>query len=289
MDYIREELEKIVNNLHELEKNYTTELSSSPPGSLLNNLNQGKARYYHSFLDGKGNRRRIHLSEGDPMIGLLSRKEYLSICLPSIRNNIKILENSLVRYRSLDPSDIISAARRAYKLLPDKSFFANQHEYNLWETVENLETLTDDSIKYRCELHRDWANEQYPKNTYEYKGLFLTSFGLRVRSRGEIVIAEQAHYLGIPFRYDQNIILNDGSIASPDFTFEDKYYEEFYIEYCGMMDIPDYVRRHLIKRAHYERCSINEWSNIRYIYSKDDSLNATEIRHILLDWVIPKL
>ena len=83
--------------------------------------------------------------------------------------------------------------------------------------------------------------------------------------------------------------MDDGSTLSPDFTFEDKYYEEFYIEYCGLMDLPDYVRRHLVKRAHYERCGINEWNNIRYIYSKDDSLNAAEIKHILLDWVVPKM
>ena len=59
--------------------------------------------------------------------------------------------------------------------------------------------------------------------------------------------------------------------------------------FINKMDLPDYVRRHLVKRAHYERCGINEWNNIRYIYSKDDSLNAAEIKHILLDWVVPKL
>lgn len=289
MDFIKEELAQIVRNLHELEENYTNELAASPPGSLINNRNEGKPYFYHSYYDENGNWKRIHLSEDDPMLAFLSRKEYLNICLPAIQKNIKLLESLLSRYRSLDPADIISAARRAYRLLPDKSFFTNQHENNLWETVADLETLTDNLIEYRCEEHKEWANADYPKNTLEYRGLHLTSFGLRVRSRGEIVIAEVAHALGIPFRYDQLITLDDGSTIFPDFTFEDSFYEEFYIEYCGMMDYPDYVRRHLIKRAHYERSGINEWNNIRYIYSKDDSLNATEVRHILLDWVVPKL
>ena len=43
------------------------------------------------------------------------------------------------------------------------------------------------------------------------------------------------------------------------------------------------------KRDRFEQSGINEWNNIRYIYSKDDSLNATEVRHILLDWVVPQL
>ena len=289
MDYIRNELEIVVTNLRKLEEKYTTELSMTPSGSLLNNCNHGKACYYHSFYTSNGARKRIHLPLGDPMIEVLARKEYLKISLPAIQKNIKLLEGALARYASLDPQDIIQMARRAYRLLPDQSFFTGQHENELWKAVENLEALTDELIEYRCDSHRDWANQDYPKNTYPYRGLHLTSFGLRVRSRGEIVIAEVAHTLGIPFRYDQLITLDDGSTISPDFTFEDSYFEEFYIEYCGMMDDPEYVRHHLIKRSRFEQSGINEWNNIRYIYSKDDSLNATEVRHILLDWVVPRL
>lgn len=289
MDFIREELEKIVTNLENIEQKYTAELSSCPPGTLLNNSNCGRPRYYHCFYSSDGLRRRISLQFGDPLIEILARKEFLRVSLDAIRQNITNLKQTLSNYRSLDPADVIAASKRAYKLLPDKSFFTNQHEYELWQTVKDLEALTDDLIEFRCEEHREWAEREYPKNTYDYRGLHLTSFGLRVRSRGEIVIAEVANTLGLPFRHDQIITLEDGSAISPDFTFEDKYYEEFYIEYCGMMDDPDYVRKHLIKRGRYERNGVNEWNNIRYIYSKDDSLNAAEVKHILLDWVVPKL
>lgn len=289
MDFVRDELEKNVRNLHELEENYTRELADCPSGTLLNNRNIGTPHYYHSYYDANGDWKRITLPPGDPMIGILARKEYLRLTIPVIQKNIKLLERVLARYASLDPADIIKMARRAYRLLPDQSFFTGAHENELWKTVENLEALTDELIEYRCDSHMAWANADYPKNPYPYHGLHLTSFGLRVRSRGEIVIAEVAHSMGVPFRYDQIITLDDGSTISPDFTFENSYYEEFYIEYCGMMDLPDYVRRHLVKRARYEQNSINEWNNIRYIYSRDDSLNATEVRHILLDWVIPKL
>ena len=289
MDFVREELQIIVRNLHELKDNYTSEFAKCPPGNLLNNRNLGTPHYYHSYYDQNGDWKRIYLSNSDPMIGALARKEYLKLSLPAIQKNIKLLEGVLAHYVSLDSQDIIQMARRAYRLLPDQCFFTGQHENELWKTVENLEALTDELIEYRCDSHRDWANADYPKNTYPFRNLQLTSFGLRVRSRGEIVIAEVAHSLGIPFRYDQNIVLDDGSTISPDFSFEDSYYEEFYIEYCGMMDDPDYVRRHMIKRSRFEQSGINEWNNIRYIYSRDDSLNATEVRHILLDWVVPKL
>jgi len=289
MDFVRDELEKVVRNLHAMEENYTAGLKKCPSGSLLCNQNKGIPRFYHSFTDREGQWRRIYLSAGNPMIEILARKEYLRLSLPNIRKNIEMLEQVLTRYRSLDPADIIAASRRAYRLLNDSSFFSNKHENALWETVGNLEMLTDDMIRYRCEEHREWATREYTRNPYPFRTLHLTDFGLRVRSRGEIIIAEVAHTLGIPFRYDQLITLEDGSTISPDFSFEDKYFEEFYIEYCGMMDDPGYVRSHLIKRTRYERNGINEWNNIRYIYSKDDSLNAAEIKHILLDWVVPQL
>ena len=284
MDYVRGELEFLMKKLRELEQNYIEEMSACPPGSLLNNRCGGKPCYYHYNEE-----RRIYLPSGDPKIEVLARKEFLRNSLDAVKHNLKLLEQMLARYHSLDPADIINASKRAYKLLPDKSFFTNQHEYELWKTVENLEALTDDLIEFRCEEHREWAEREYPKNTYDYRGLHLTSFGLRDRSRGEIVIGEVAHALGLPFRHDQLITLDDGSTISPDFTFEDKYYEEFYIEYCGMMDDPGYVRTHMTRRGRYERNGINEWNNIRYIYSKDDSLNAAEVKHILLDWVVPKL
>ncbi len=289
MDFVRDELEKLVRNLCKLEENYNSEFVSSPLGSLLNNRTCGKPHYFHSYYDDNGDWHRISLPPGDPMIEILARKEYLRLSLPNIRKNIELLEQMLSRYRSLDPADIITASRRAYRLLNDSSFFSNKHENALWETVGNLEMLTDDMIRYRCEEHREWATREYTRNPYPFRTLHLTDFGLRVRSRGEIVIAEVAHTLGIPFRYDQLITLEDGSTISPDFSFEDKYFEEFYIEYCGMMDDPGYVRSHLIKRGRYEQNGINEWNNIRYIYSKDDSLNAVEIKHILLDWVVPRL
>lgn len=289
MDFVRDELEKVVRNLQEIEENYTAELKSCPSGSLLCNQNKGIPRFYHSFNDEEGRWRRIYLCAGDPMIEILACKEYLRLSLPNIRKNIELLKQMLTRYYSLDPADIIAASKRAYRLLEENSFFSNKHENALWETVENLEMLTDDLIRYRCEEHEEWAKGDYPRNPYPFRGLHMTDFGLRVRSRGEIVIAEVAHSLGIPFRYDQLITMEDGSSISPDFSFEDKYNEEFYIEYCGMMDDSGYVRNHLIKRSRYERNGINEWNNIRYIYSKDDSLNAVEIKHILLDWVVPRL
>ena len=178
MDFVRDELEKVVRNLHAMEENYTAGLKKCPSGSLLCNQNKGIPRFYHSFTDREGQWRRIYLSAGNPMIEILARKEYLRLSLPNIRKNIEMLEQVLTRYRSLDPADIIAASRRAYRLLNDSSFFSNKHENALWETVGNLEMLTDDMIRYRCEEHREWATREYTRNPYPFRTLHLTDFGL---------------------------------------------------------------------------------------------------------------
>ena len=78
MDFVRDELKAIVSNLKIMERNYITEMSSSPVGSLLNNYSRGKGRFYHSYYVN-GARRRHYLKPDDPMIEKLARKEYLRL------------------------------------------------------------------------------------------------------------------------------------------------------------------------------------------------------------------
>ena len=301
MDYIREELTTIVKKLEELYKIYIKELSTYPDGSLVNNKSHGSPVYYHAITtdDKKYQRTRLNINNDAAMIFQLARKEYLSKLIKPLKHDISTLKTALARYQSLDPADIINLTSRAYHLLPSKSFFGDTTQNDIWNMVPNLETLTDDMIKFRCDAHREWAEEDYEKNTYPFPEgeVHLTSFGLRVRSRGEIMIAERLHHFGVPNRYDQIIRLSkspdDGPgstiTESPDFSFQDRNYEEFYIEYCGMMDDPEYVRKHLIKRANYERYGIVPWKNICYIYSTGGGFNVAEIDSIILNWVIPRL
>lgn len=301
MDYIKGELTIIVKKLEELYENYTQELSKCPDGRLINNKKYGSPVFYHAvpLPGGKYQRTRLYPGTNDDLMSQLARKEYLSQLVKPMKHDISALKTALARYQSLDPAYILNCVGRAYRFLPSKSFFGDSIQNDIWNMVPNLKALTDDMIKFRCDAHREWADEEYEKNSFPFPEgeVHLTSFGLRVRSRGEIMIAERLYHFGVPNRYDQIISLNKGPddglgntlIESPDFSFQDRNYEEFYIEYCGMMDDPDYVRKHLIKRSNYERNGIVPWKNICYIYSTGGGFNVAEIDSIILNWVIPRL
>lgn len=300
MDYIRDQLEIFMNKLQELKQIYINELSQCPSGSLINNNLHGKPAYYHAVLDSDRNYKRTRINLDNPLVSELARKEYLTKSLNPIDHNIKVLDRALKSYYSLDPADIISMANRAYRLLPENTFFGDISGVELWDIIQNLEELTDEQIKYRCSLHREWADEEYARNTHSYTPIddasyfpnesqHITSFGLRVRSRGELIIAELLYQYGIPFRYDQIITLSDGLTASPDFTFQDKNMKEFYLEYAGMMDDPDYVKSFLNKRNRYELSGIVSWENMYYVYSTNNGFNVGEIKSVIQNWIVPKL
>ena len=81
--------------------------------------------------------------------------------------------------------------------------------------------------------------------------LHRTSRSELVRSKGELIIANKLHELGIDYTYEQPINLC-GSTRWPDFTIEDDESGiTYYWEHLGMLDNPTYAARWAKKRALY--------------------------------------
>ena len=141
----------------------------------------------------------------------------------------------------------------------------------------------------RMKIHRAWAEAPYDSSRFrEEEKSKVTSRGLRMRSKSEVMIAEMLYQYGVPFRYEQVLML-DGKTFAPDFTFQDAVLELFYMEYCGMMGDPEYVKRHMWKRDIYEQNGIVPWKNIYYIYENNGDINMQEIRHFIEDKILPRL
>ena len=86
---------------------------------------------------------------------------------------------------------------------------------------------------------------------YEQGLIHNTARGEFVRSKSEVIIANQLSHNNIPYVYEQNLTLN-GETRWPDFTIEDKDSGNvFYWEHCGMMDDPSYKKRWETKLAWY--------------------------------------
>lgn len=100
-----------------------------------------------------------------------------------------------------------------------------------------------------------------------------TSFGLHVRSKGELAIAELLYSLGIEFYYEKALHLevpvrsNNGTVYVPrtyypDFTIILPDGRTFYWEHKGLMSSEDYIKRDIQKEIHYNLCGIYQPHNL---------------------------
>lgn len=94
-------------------------------------------------------------------------------------------------------------------------------------------------------------------NSYKIDGNITTNKGEPVRSKSEKIIADILEKLGIPYKYEECLILDDGSYLFPDFTILDvKRRREIYLEHLGLMDNFEYVNRTMEKIKKYENNGI---------------------------------
>ena len=75
---------------------------------------------------------------------------------------------------------------------------------------------------------------------------YVTDNGEHVRSKSEVLIADRLKKLGIPYRYECELVLKDGRKIYPDFTILNiRKRRILYYEHLGKMEDPAYVLRNL--------------------------------------------
>lgn len=306
MDYCRETIEAVVQTMKKILKNYTDEYDNAIEGSLICNYNQNGNRFYCARKEN-GKLIRSYLSplqeSGQKTLKQLARKEYLRRMITMTQKNLETLETAMRKYQHLDPSAMIKGMKRAYRMLDSTWFFDKDREMignvlsgelqnnsSFLGTCEDFQQLGDSKIL----LHKSWAEAPYEKNPYPFgEDEIYTSDGTRMRSKAEGMIYECLKKFNVPFRYDAliNIEGPDGMLYefAPDFSFEDSNREEFYWEFCGMMDDEEYVERYYIKRRNYEKAEIVPWKNMIYSYSVGNHIDMAYIESVIRTQIIPRL
>lgn len=105
---------------------------------------------------------------------------------------------------------------------------------DLFENPAPIEVLTGTGPKFLDKhlLHRTSRNEL-------------------VRSKAELAIAEKLHAMGVPYVYEQPLVLG-GKMRWPDFTIEDDASGiTYYWEHLGLLSDPAYAQRWATKRKAY--------------------------------------
>lgn len=228
-------------------------LAGCPPGYLLKTKSAGRTEFIHIYYEN-GMRRKKRVKEDSPEAILLVKKKCLETEASILDNNLKLLDSLLKGFIPTGASSIMAG-------LPEK-------------LREYFNMSADMPAVYSSKEIEQWAKADYEQSDFMPEAkIHTTSWGLKVRSKSELLIAEKYHERGIPFRYEQ-VIRYGENIIVPDFTILRADLKLFYHEHCGMPGNEKYMKHHKSKLDIYESLGIVPWDNLIVTYdSKDGNLD----------------
>ena len=96
---------------------------------------------------------------------------------------------------------------------------------------------------------QEWMAEEYDRCRIHPENLIVkATLGKYVRSKSEAIIDKLLFNAGIPFRYEDKLVLGDNTIY-PDFTVRHPRTAEYYYwEHFGLLDDPKYVSESVCRK-----------------------------------------
>lgn len=203
------------------------ERSILPQGTLRCSSSNGSDQY---FIDGNYiSKKKLEIVKG------IAQREYYEQLIPILKREL----NKLYELEDIYQNKQLVACY-------DKSCNARK------KLVRPLLESTEQKVNR-------FLNEEYEPGRFDDTNMteFLTINGERVRSKSELIIADELARYKVPYRYEKPIKLYDRKgeiIVRPDFTIMNRYNGKVYLyEHLGMMDDADYVDRNMMKLDLYER------------------------------------
>lgn len=203
------------------------EIKKLPEGKLKCTKSNGSNQYY---INGKyTSKNNMRLIQG------VAQREYLEKVVP-------LLEKTLKKMIILQETLEINSIEKYYESLCSAR---KELVVPLFNTTENI-------IKQHMQAEYE-PGEFDEDNQTE----FFSMNGERLRSKSELIIADELYKYNVPYRYEMPLILNDRGreiTIRPDFTIINRSNGKKYIyEHLGMMDNPDYVEKNMRKLDLYEK------------------------------------
>ena len=131
-----------------------------------------------------------------------------------------------------------------------------------------------------------WQEKAYKSNPFNPEGkIYETRKGEMVRSKSEAIISDMLYELGIPYHYEQELVLKNKKIRYPDFTLlKEKTREVIYLEHFGLLDDEQYRISCMTKLDEYRGRGIYPGKNLLITYeSTDNPLDIGGTRKMLKD------
>lgn len=225
-------LEKLINSLK-------SELRKLPEGNLRIIKKQKSVQYFHISEKGDTNGTYIK-AEAVEFVSALAKKSYYQRLLREAEREYKAITTYIHNMKGTRPEDV----------------YSKMSEYR--QKIVTPLMISD------SEYCRNWENEAFETNDFrQEERVYETKRGDKVRSKSEAIIADMYYEMGIPYRYEAKIWLNNGKARYPDFTLlKMPEREVIYHEHMGLMEDADYRRSNLLKIQDYMTSGIYLGKNL---------------------------
>lgn len=228
----RFELEQERDSLVKLVSKLKKENLKAPEGSLVMIKARGRYPQYYHYTEGdreKGKNGRYMSKKELKLVQRLAQKQYEIEVLESAKKRANAIYVFLKQYQEND-------AKAIYKKLSE------ERKALVMPVLE-----TDEMFEHSWREHIHGNANEFPKDV----GLY-TEAGECVRSKSEKILADWLRHTGIPYVYELELELKDGSRMYPDFALLHKRKRKtIYLEHFGMMDYPEYSAKAVKKIAKY--------------------------------------
>lgn len=175
----------------------------------------------------------------------------------------------------------LSAFLRHYKSSEKRSDQMLRNYPELYDLLKDDLTDLDEKL-------RRWCAEPYSrKKGHEEALVHETAEGTKVRSKSEVMIANELYYAGIPYRYECQHLIN-GISYYPDFTIRNKRTGQMFIwEHFGLSTNRSYMADTVNKLANYADAGLVHGKNLIMTYESDKMpLSLTTIRLMIETYLV---
>lgn len=234
------------------------EIPTYPQGAL---RIAGKKTYNQYYLvTQKGDTKGRYIKSGDKTAEQLAQRDYLIKLKEASQRELLGIRTYLASVADCLPEDVYEGLNEYRKQLVKPVLISNE------------------------EYARRWQQEEFVGNSMRSEEkVYETKAGEKVRSKSEVLIADMYFEMGIPYRYECELCLDNGVCKYPDFTLLHKSTRRiFYHEHFGLLEDPLYLQKNLIKLNEYAHNNILPGYNLIITYETSYApINIKEVKRII--------
>lgn len=248
----------VLNRIQELEnllQNYKI-ITPKEKGSL--KITKNKKRYQYYIKSPEAPKGKYLNKKSMPLIKELCQAYYEKKVFAVLKVQLKLLKKFMAAYELQSAETIYENLNEGIKKYATPLIYNEEKFSELWNNSNN---------KYESLAFSEESSE------------LISTAGIRVRSKSEMMIADCLTKNKIPFKYEFPIKTTTGITLHPDFIcLNTKTHQQFLWEHFGLMDNSEYAVNMVQKDNLYRKNGFLQGKNLIYTFeTKQQPITSREI------------